>query len=29
MAVLKRYGIRRSDIVLSINDTMNTSLATS
>ncbi|CAK9209441.1 unnamed protein product [Sphagnum troendelagicum] len=29
MAVLKRYGIRRSNIVLSINDTMNTSLATS
>jgi hypothetical protein len=29
MAVLKRYGIRRSDIVLSINDTTNTSLATS
>jgi hypothetical protein len=28
MAVLKRYGIRRNDIVLSINDTMNTSLAT-
>jgi hypothetical protein len=26
---LKRYGIRRSDIVLSINDTTNTSLATS
>jgi hypothetical protein len=29
MAVLKRYGIRCSDIVLSINDTTNTSLATS
>jgi hypothetical protein len=29
MAVLKCYGIRRSDIVLSINDTTNTSLATS
>jgi hypothetical protein len=29
MAVLKRYGIRRSNIVLSINDTMNTSFATS
>jgi hypothetical protein len=29
MAVLKRYGIRRSDIVLSINDTTNMSLATS
>ncbi len=29
MAVLKRYGIRRSDIVLSINNTTNTSFATS
>jgi len=29
MVVLKRYGIRRSDIVLSINDTTNTSLTTS
>jgi hypothetical protein len=29
MAVLKRYDIRRSDIVLSINDITNTSLATS
>jgi len=29
MAVLKRYDIRCSDIVLSINDTTNTSLATS
>ncbi len=29
MAVLKCYGIRYNDIVLSINDTMNTSLATS
>jgi hypothetical protein len=29
MAVLKRYGIRRSDIVLSINNITNTSLATS
>ncbi len=29
MAVLKRYGIRRNDIVLSINDTTNTSFATS
>jgi hypothetical protein len=29
MAVLKRYGIHRNDIVLSINDTTNTSLATS
>ncbi|CAM6007401.1 unnamed protein product [Sphagnum balticum] len=29
MAVLKHYGIRRNDIVLSINDTMNTSFATS
>jgi len=29
MVVLKRYGIRRSDIVLLINDTTNTSLATS
>jgi len=28
MAVLKRYGIRHSDIILSINDTTNTSLAT-
>jgi hypothetical protein len=28
MAVLKRYGIHRSDIVLLINDTTNTSLAT-
>jgi len=29
MAVLKRYSIRRSDIILSINDTINMSLATS
>ncbi len=29
MAVLKRYSIHRSDIVLLINDTTNTSLATS
>jgi len=29
MAVLKRYNIRCSDIVLSINDTMNMFLATS
>jgi len=29
MAVLKRYDIHRSNIVLSINDTMNMSLATS
>jgi hypothetical protein len=28
MAVLKRYGIRRSDIILSINDTTNASIAT-
>jgi hypothetical protein len=28
MAVLKCYGIHRSDIILSINDTTNTSLAT-
>jgi hypothetical protein len=29
MAVLKRYDIRRSDIVLSINDTTNMSFTTS
>jgi hypothetical protein len=29
MAVLKRYGIRRSDVFLSINNTTNKSLATS
>jgi hypothetical protein len=29
MVVLKRYDIRRNDIILSINDTMNTSLTTS
>ncbi|CAM6069157.1 unnamed protein product [Sphagnum tenellum] len=29
MAIVKRYGIRRSDIVLLINDTTNTPLATS
>ncbi|CAM6017382.1 unnamed protein product [Sphagnum balticum] len=29
MAVLKRYGIRRNDIVLSMNDTTNVSITTS
>lgn len=28
MAVLKRYGIRRNDIILSINNTTNMSVAT-